>query len=432
MAFTPDVIVVGAGPTGLLLACRLIRMGRRVLVLEKDEVLQPAIRALGYYGPTQYALDKAGIFETARDQGFFQLSFSWRKMIKDGRSDEKVWGDLVAAWNPWEDSDMKPGDCGYGMLCLGQDKLRDICMEKLTMAPEYAQVLLGHSVAELVQDDNSATVTTVDTSGGRKQFSAPFVVGADGGKSTVRKLIGLTLDGYTWPYTIVAVDIYGPIYPPKGDPPIVYVLDKEHIAFFSPLRALREDGWNLYRFTLPMAPEDVEPAVFQEKLKEKINLLIPGKRPLDYEIKNSQPYRIHQRQVAKYRVGRTMLVGDAAHLNTPWGGLGLTTGLLDVDALGDAFELVLNEGKPDSVLDIWAQARHAVWKNIVDPMSTSNQLRCLNIDPDKPKEDPFFKILLERDAELQQINQLFDKEMLTRMRELVDAEKPLGANGIRR
>ncbi|KAK5088287.1 hypothetical protein LTR05_002504 [Lithohypha guttulata] len=425
MSFTPDVIIAGAGPTGVFLACRIIRMGRRVLVLERDEVLQPAIRALGYYGPTQYALDKAGIYEAVRDRGFFQLSFSWRKNLQNSGPDEKAWGDLVAAWNPWEDVDMKPGDCGYGMLCLGQDKLRDICMAKLKAASESAQVLLGHTVNELVEDDNSVTVKTVDASGNPKEFKAPFVVGADGGKSTIRKLVGLSLEGYTWPYTIVAVDIYGPIYPPKDEPPLVYVLDKKHIAFFSPLEKVRYDGWNLYRFTLPMAPEDVEPSVFQEKLREKIDLLVPGKRPLHYEIRNAQPYRIHQRQVAKYKVGRTVLVGDAAHLNTPWGGLGLTTGILDADSLGDAFDMVLNEGKSQDVLEIWAKARHAVWKNIVDPISTNNQLRCHNIDPDRPKEDHFFKVLLDRDDELKQINESFDKQMITRMRDLVDrSEQP--------
>lgn len=316
MSFAPDIIIVGAGPTGLFLACRLIRLGKRVLVLEKDLVLQPAIRALGYYGPTQYALERAGIYEEARARGFFQTSFSWRKTTKQVADDEKDWGDLVASWNPWADSEMKPGDCGYGMLCMGQDKLRDLCLEKLRASPESAQVLLGHAVVDLQQDDTSATVTSVDTAGTRKVFKAYFVVGADGGKSTTRKLIGQTLDGYTWPQTMVAVDILTHTNPPKGDPPIVYILNEKITAFFSPLREIRHDGPNLYRFTLPMSPEQTEPDVFQHHLKEMIELLVPGKRPLQYEIHNAQPYRVHQRQVEKYIVGRTLLVGDAAHLNT--------------------------------------------------------------------------------------------------------------------
>lgn len=108
----------------------------------------------------------------------------------------------------------------------------------------------------------------------------------------------------------------------------------------------------------------------------------------------------------------------------PWGGLGLTTGLLDVDSLADALELVLNDGEPISVLDTWARARHAVWKDIVDPTSTDNLLRCLNIDPDHPEEDTLFRALMENGDELKKINHTFDKEMITRMRDMVGAGNP--------
>lgn len=81
--------------------------------------------------------------------------------------------------------------------------------------------------------------------------------------------------------------------------------------------------------------------------------------------------------------------------------------------------MVLNEGAPVSTLHSWADARHKVWKDIVDPTSTENLKRCLNTDPDNPKEDFFLRLVLENSEQLKAVNHTFDKEMITRMREIV-------------
>lgn len=417
-----DVVIAGAGPAGVFLACRLVELGKRVVVLEKDEVPQVQVRAIGYYGATQYALHRAGLFEEAKKKGYFQLGFSWRKATRSVAPDERVWGELIAKWNPWEDSDLKLGDVGHGMLTLGQDKLREIALNKLEASP-LARVYLGHPVIDLDQTDEGVTVTSLVTATGeKKQFIASFMVGADGGKSATRRLIGQSLDGYTWRHNAVGVDLLIDL-PPPGDGPgtsgPIYLLDPEFNGHFCSLAEYKGQPI-MWRFTVPMPPEECEPGVFRNYLERNINSYCPGKRPLKYEIINANPYTVHQRQVKDYLSGRVMLIGDAAHLNSPTGGLGLTTGILDADSLAEAFVLILDEGKDKgTILRTWADHRHAVWKNIISPRSEENQKRLLDLNPDNAMADPFLRMVVENDPKLKNVNHEFDKQIITNMRELI-------------
>lgn len=312
---TADVIIAGAGPSGLFLACRLIQMKKKVIVLEKDATLPPAVRAIVYFAPTQRALQKAGLFEEAAKRGYFQLGFSWRKTTIDVGPDEKAWGELIAAWNPWEDSETKLGDCGHGMLTLGQDELREICLEKLAPS-EYATVLLGHPVVQLEQGEETVTVTSNTVGGQEKKFTAPWVIGADGGQSTTRKLIGQSLQGYTWPHFAVGCDLLVNLPPPKDGPNLVYLLDRQNMGMFCPQQEPKKDVPIKYRFTFPLSPAQCEPDVFDDNIRRKIEHYVPGKRPLEYKLLRAGKYAVHQRQVDDYMVGRVMLIGDAAHLNS--------------------------------------------------------------------------------------------------------------------
>lgn len=83
----------------------------------------------------------------------------------------------------------------------------------------------------------------------------------------------------------------------------------------------------------------------------------------------------------------------------PWGGLGLSTGLLDADSLADALGYVIRQGMPRSLLQQWADARRHVFRDLVSPVSSANKSRCHETDPDNPTTDPFFDMLLKKDNE---------------------------------
>ncbi|KIX95529.1 uncharacterized protein Z520_08649 [Fonsecaea multimorphosa CBS 102226] len=394
------VLIVGAGPTGLFLALRLARAGIRTVVFEQDAELLPTPRALGYFGPTQFALQHAGIWEEVRDQGYLLKGLSWRKITQETSPGYRGWGDLIASWDLTQGSASREGECGYGMTILGQHRLREIIMSKLA-ASRLAQVYFGHKVVAVTQDDHSASVdvTVLDQQGGQRSFRGSYLVAADGGKSTVRKLLALPLEGITWPQVLVATDTWADIPLPSDGPPFVYIVNPVDWALFSPIQRPCEHGPSYYRITVPMAREQCEPDVLDWNLKQKLERLLPGPRPAKYEVVRSQRYETHQRVVPSMISGRCMLIGDAAHLNNPWGGLGLSTGLLDADSLADALTYVLGQGLSASILRRWADARREVFLKIVNPISSANKLRCHDTDPDNPSSDPFFKMLRKEDNE---------------------------------
>ena len=136
----------------------------------------------------------------------------------------------------------------------------------------------------------------------------------------------------------------------------------------------------------------------------KYEAMLPGHpKPGDYKLTNISPYKIHQRCAEKFRVGRFLLVADAAHLCNPFGGLGLTGGMVDAGNLADCL-IGLAEGiANDGILDKYDEIRRAMWHNIINPVSSDNILRMHSQDPDKALEnDVFLKMLVraEKDPEL--------------------------------
>ncbi|PCG94967.1 Monooxygenase, FAD-binding [Penicillium occitanis (nom. inval.)] len=420
MSVERQVIVVGAGPCGCLLALRLIRLGIRVSLFEQDEEIQPHFRALGYPGATHAALQKAGIWEEAKTKGFIKRAFSWRKLPQnDGPyKNEKQWGDLIATWDPYVNSPLKDGDIGYGMLALPQNRFREIIMPKL-LESDLADVYLGHRVVDICQDANSAIVTSVNTAGLETQVKGAFVVGADGGKSVVRRKLGLHLEGFTWPHIVVAVDIRLDLQPPADGPSSIYYVDPTDWAFFSTIEPPDEKLPNLWRCTLAMSEEESRSETFDATLKRKLEKLIPGSLPLEYELLRAQPYRLHQRNTTTMKSGRCLLIGDAAHLTNPWGGLGLTTGILDADSLAEALEYVVIRGRGEEILQAWSDARVDVFKNIVSPTATRNLRRCNEVDPNNPFSDRLFRMIHENSQELVYVNRDYDR-MVTDMSQLVN------------
>jgi len=129
----------------------------------------------------------------------------------------------------------------------------------------------------------------------------------------------------------------------------------------------------------------------------KYEKMLPGNpKPEDYKLTNISPYKIHQRCAEKFRVGRFLLAADAAHLCNPFGGLGLTGGLVDAGGLADCL-IGLSEGiADDSILDKYDEIRRAMWHNIINVVSSANIRRLNDQDPDKALEnDEFLKGLVE-------------------------------------
>ena len=188
----PWVIVVGAGPSGLLLALLLAKKGVQVLVLEASDVLDDSPRAAYYGPPAAYELDRAGVLDEIRQQGFDPIITCWRKLD----------GTYLAGWDC---SVVK--DDPHRLACMPLAQLDQLLYRHATALPNV-KVLFRHKVLDIGQDEAKAWVEA-ETPEGTKRFEAEYIVGCDGASSIVRRKLFSSRDfpGWTWDKQIVATNV---------------------------------------------------------------------------------------------------------------------------------------------------------------------------------------------------------------------------------
>jgi 3-(3-hydroxy-phenyl)propionate hydroxylase len=244
----------------------------------------------------------------------------------------------------------------------GPHLLAEIAMRRLK-AFSNATVRFGTRLQMLHQDANGVTLS-VATARETEELRARWVIGADGAGSTVRRLLGLSFDGTTWPERFVATNVYYD-FERHGYARATFVIDDR---FGAVIAILNNEGlWRCTYMEAATHPEET----FLERLPHVYEAILPGQGP--YELERASPYRMHQRSAQRYRVGRVVLAGDAAHVTNPTGGLGLTSGLFDSYALYPALTAVVLEHADDEVLDRYSAARRDTFVNRISPQATANK-----------------------------------------------------------
>jgi 2-polyprenyl-6-methoxyphenol hydroxylase-like FAD-dependent oxidoreductase len=190
---------VGAGPVGLLTAKRLIQAGIPTTILEAQPEIEQSPRAMVYQPIAVRELDKAGILESARQIGSSAKVVSWRKLN----------GEVIAVLGRPYVPDAGEG-AQYETLVLGQHELSNIILQEIEKTPTLGRILFNHRVVELNQQADAVTVVVETGENKRMEFSASYLVAADGGRSTLRRLLGVSFDGFTWPQQLVATNV---VYP---------------------------------------------------------------------------------------------------------------------------------------------------------------------------------------------------------------------------
>jgi 2-polyprenyl-6-methoxyphenol hydroxylase-like FAD-dependent oxidoreductase len=344
-----QVVIVGAGPVGLLTALGLARQGVAVTVLDSEPAVVKSPRAAVYFHTTISILKKLGLSEDAHAIGLTSTEFMMHWLA----TGEVMASDMRDALEPGQEFDHN--------LHFGQHILAELVMRHLAQLPG-TEVLWNHTVKALAQTDREVRIA-VDTEDGEVVFEADWVIGTDGARSTVRKLAGLPFEGFTWPDRFVATNIEYP-FPDYGFCNANMVVDPVNWAVIG--RLGRE---NLWRLTYG-EDADLDEAGILERLPERFAAILPDPS-VPYRIDNFSPYRVHQRCAPRFRLGRVLLAGDAAHACNPCGGLGLTGGVLDADMLSDALGAVITGRAAESVLDFYSQERRRVFVEVTSPMSTN-------------------------------------------------------------
>ena len=203
-------------------------------------------------------------------------------------------------------------------------------------------------------------------------------MGADGGRSTVRDALGLSFEGYTWPVRLIATNVYYD-FERYGFARANFVIDPVHWAV---IVKINNDGlWRVTYGEDASLPE----SRYRERVPEHYAHLLLGGG--DYELEATSPFRVHERCADRFRVGRVLLAGDAAHVCNPMGGLGLTSGLLDGMSLGDALAAVILGRADESLLDRYAAERRRVFREVTGPTAAENLRRMSERDPHKKRLD---------------------------------------------
>lgn len=196
MLMSQKVIIVGAGPAGLLLALMLAQKGISVTVVEKGDEIDRNPRASFYNSPTIYELRRAGLMEDIMKNAFVPDGVSWRILEVGGEKTFEQVCTLLA--------DNPPG--GETNISLPLDELLPLMNEHLSRHPS-GKVLLSHEVMSVGQDEDKAWVN-VKTPEGEKRLEADYIVGCDGAPSKVRReLFGNEFPGFTWDKQIVATNV---------------------------------------------------------------------------------------------------------------------------------------------------------------------------------------------------------------------------------
>ena len=338
-----DVLVVGAGPTGLMLANQLVRRGIRTMIIDRHAGPARETRALGVQARTMEIYQHLGIIDSALTLGRKALAANfWAR----GKHAARIpLGDIGKDESPYA-----------FLLILGQDdneRLLGDNLRKLGSDVQWSTELVG-----LTQDADGATATLKQPDGSLRELRASWVGGCDGSRSAVRELSGIAFDGapYEHVFFVADVEMAGPMVPEELG---VYMWTEGfHLLF--PMRGA--DHWRVVGI-LPAELRGRDDLTFAE--------VLPGLRQelgAELVLKHCSwfsTYRIHHRRATRFRDGRCFLMGDAAHVHSPVGAQGMNTGLQDAYNLAWKLALVIPGRASATLLDSYEAERIPVAERLL-------------------------------------------------------------------
>ncbi|MFJ7986301.1 FAD-dependent oxidoreductase [Streptomyces sp. NPDC096351] len=347
------VAVVGAGPVGLTAALVLARTGVRVTLLESRTSLATESRASTFHPSTLDLLDELGVAAALRRQGRTVDRVQWRDL------DGHVHAELDYA--------VLAGHTGHPYrLHVEQARLTPLLLAELA-ATGLAEVRFGTTVtgAETVDGADEVRVRAEDTTGRVTVTRHSYVLAADGSRSRLRELAGLPGTAREYPDYALRVVTGTPLDElVPGLAPLSYVRDGR--ASFSALGM--PDHWRLI-FRIPRGT-DREAVLAPEAVRARVEQALPGAAGRSVRIAEAHTYRLARFLLPRYRAGRVLFAGDAAHLTSTAGGLNMNCGIHDAVETARALAAVLRGDAPGAAaLDAALEHRRSVVETAVLPRS---------------------------------------------------------------
>lgn len=345
-----QVIIIGAGPTGLALAVQLQRYNIDFIILERNDATTHLSKAMVVHARTLEIFDQIGLAEKAVSIG--QPAQRFLLLSKGKVKGEVTIGAFGEGLSPYPFA-----------LILEQNKTEKLLAEHLTMMGDAIQ--WGSEISNFEPGSNNVAVTYKDKTGNEQTIEGDYMVGCDGASSMVRHHLGFGFSGETQERTFYVADV-------KMESPIKhrtdawFVMVEKGFVLFFPM-----EGDKHYRVigTVPdelAAKSDIAFADVSHTLKEQMKVDITFTEEYWFST-----YKVHSRLAESFSKGRCFIAGDAAHIHTPAGGQGMNTGIQDAYNLAWKMAFVLKGKAPEYLLATYSDERRA---NAIKLLNTTDRL----------------------------------------------------------
>ena len=363
---TPHIVIAGAGPVGVIAALACAQQGFAVTVLEAESKIDDSPRAATTHPSTLEMIARVGLIDPFIAEGLVARYFQFW---------DKATHTQIAEF----DHELLRGETEFPFVVqTEQHKLCNMGLKKLEKYPDVAVRLCTRLVA-LSQDEDQVTVTA-EGPNGTETFRGDYVIGADGGRSVVRKDLVIEFEGYTWPEQFLVLTVLDDLQQIlRGCCYRNYMADPDE--WTNLFKVAGDDGKGRWRAVCPTRPDETdEEALSEDSARSRLQRVFP--LPGGFKIVHRNLYKVHQRVAAKFRKGRVFLAGDSAHVNNTVGGLGLNGGIHDAMELVDTLALVLKGEADESLLDRYERRRRALNIEFIQEQTTQNKKRLEEKEPE--------------------------------------------------
>jgi 2-polyprenyl-6-methoxyphenol hydroxylase-like FAD-dependent oxidoreductase len=365
------ILIAGGGPVGLLCAWLLGRRDIAVRLFDNNRELQADPRAATTHPATLDLLSEDGLDADMARVGLVAPIFQFWDRPSQA---------LVAQF----DHAILKGDTQHPFVVqCEQFKTAKLLLDRLQKFPNV-EVLFDHEVTDVAQSGDAVSVQVRGPSGAIAQHSGIYLIGADGGRSTVRRSSGIRFEGFTWPERFIVLTTPFDFERERGYSYRSYFADPG--AWCNCFKVSADGPPGLWRTVYPTDPAHSEEEILSDAgVQARMQSFFPSPRP--YEIVHRNLYVTHQRVAETFRQGRVLLAGDAAHVNNPIGGMGLNGGIQDAANLADKLIRILRDGAPERLLDLYNLQRRTVAIEFVQEQSIANKERLEASDPQVRKRN---------------------------------------------
>jgi 3-(3-hydroxy-phenyl)propionate hydroxylase len=341
----PDrIVVIGAGPVGLVLSLALAQADQKVCLIEAlgdDNFLEQVPRAGTNHPATLEMLDRVGLYRKLEPRGIVAPVFHYW---------DRHEGKLIAAF----DHVHLKNDTRFPYV-LQCERIK-IVEEALRMAKAHPNIDLRLSTefVSFAQNADGVTAHVVNTAGEKETIEGRYIVSGEGARSIVRKELDIAFEGFTYDDRTLNIEVAYD-FRKHGYAERNYISDPTEWSNLFHWKG-PPDRWRVHFPTDPKADEHAltRPDAMQARLQG----FLPTGKPFD--IVGSNLYVVHQRVAQKFRVGRAVLAGDSAHVNSPIGAMGMNSGIHDAINLADKLIAIARNEADDAVLDRYERQRRHV------------------------------------------------------------------------